>query len=62
MKGDGTTSFQLDSGVPPHLSDVLYILVMKRNYVFISTLDDKGYKISLYDGEVLAWNNNSRMY
>ena len=34
---------------------------MKRNIVFISALEDKGYKVAFLDGKVLAWQKNSSM-
>jgi hypothetical protein len=46
MKGTGTTSLQMDTGIPLHLSDVLFVLGMRRNLVSISALEDKGYKVS----------------
>ena len=59
MKGVGSTSLQLDSGTPLHLSDVLFVPRMRRNLVSISALENKGYKVSFSDGKVLAWNKNS---
>jgi predicted metallo-beta-lactamase superfamily hydrolase len=32
---------------------------MRRNNVFISALEDKGYKVAFFDGKVFAWNKNS---
>jgi hypothetical protein len=61
VKGSGATSFQLDSGTPLHLSDVLFVPGMRRNLVSISALEDKGYKVSFSDGKVLAWHKNSSM-
>jgi hypothetical protein len=42
VKGTRTTSLQLDSGIPLHLSDVLFVPGMRRNLVSISALEDKG--------------------
>ena len=61
LKGIGTTSLQLYSGIPLHLSDVLFVPGMRRNLVSISTLEDKGYKVAFSDGKVLAWHKNSSM-
>jgi hypothetical protein len=47
VKGTGTTSLQLDSGIPLHLSDVLFVPGMRRNLVSISSLEEKGYKVVL---------------
>jgi hypothetical protein len=34
---------------------------MRRNLVSISSLEDKGYKVSFSDGKVLSWQKNSSM-
>jgi hypothetical protein len=61
MTGSGTTSLQLDSGIPLHLSDVLFVPGMRRNLVSISTLEDKRYKVAFSDGNVHGWHKNSSM-
>ena len=61
MKGFGSTSLQLESNDLLHLNDVLYVPGMKRNLVSISTLEDKGYRVTFADGNVLAWQKNSNM-
>jgi hypothetical protein len=61
IKGVGTYTFQLDSGIPLQLSEVLYVPWMKRNLVYVSTLQDKGYRFTLSEGKVHAWNKNSHM-
>jgi hypothetical protein len=45
VKGVGYSSFQIDSDIPLQLSEVLYVPGMKRNLVFVSSLEDKGYKV-----------------
>ena len=54
MKRSGATSLQLESNDTLHISDVLYVLGMKRILVSISALEDKGYKVAFSDGKVLA--------
>jgi hypothetical protein len=61
VKGFGAISFQLDSSTPLHLSDVLFVPGMRRNLVFISALEDKGYKVAFSYGKVLSWHKNSSM-
>jgi hypothetical protein len=61
MKEVGSTSLQLDSSTPLHLSDVLFVLGMRRNLAFILSLENKGYKVVDSDGKILAWKNNSSM-
>jgi hypothetical protein len=55
MRGVGTSSFQLESGDTIHIQDVLYVLGFKRNLLSISTLEDKGYRVSFVNGKVLVW-------
>jgi hypothetical protein len=54
--GVGTSTFQLDFGIPLQLNEVLYVPGMKRNLVFVSTLEDKGYKVTFSKGKFLAWH------
>jgi hypothetical protein len=61
VKRSRAISFQLDYGTPLHLRDVLFVSGMRRNLVFISSLEDKGYKVVFSNGKVLAWHNNSSM-
>jgi hypothetical protein len=61
VKGVGTYTFQLDSDIPLQLSEVLYVTRMKSNLVSISTLEDKGYKVTFSEGKFLTWHKNSHM-
>ena len=61
VKGFGSTSLQLESNDLLHLNDVLYVPGMKRSIVSISSLEDKGYRVTFVDGNVLAWHKNSSM-
>jgi hypothetical protein len=61
VKGVGSSTFQFDSNIPLQLSEVLYVLGMKRNLVSLSELEDKGYKVTFFEGNVLVWHNNSHM-
>jgi hypothetical protein len=61
VKRTRTTSLELYSGIPLHLSDVLFVSGMRMNLVSISTLEDKGYKVSFSDGKFLAWHKKSSM-
>lgn len=59
IRGSGATSLNLESGIPLHLSDVLFVPRIKRNLISISALEDKGYQIAFSEGKVLAWPKNS---
>jgi hypothetical protein len=54
VKGVGSSSFQLDFDIPFQLSEVLYVLGIKRKLVSVSSLEDKGYKVIFSEGKVLA--------
>jgi transposase InsO family protein len=43
------------------LKEVLYVPGMKRNLVSISTLEDKGYKVTFSEERVLAWHKDSHI-
>jgi len=55
VKGVGTTSFQPKTRKPLKMSEVLYVLGLKKNLVSISAMEDKGYAVAFVDGKVLAW-------
>ena len=61
VKGVGTYTFQLDSDIPLQLSEVLYVPGMKRNLVYVSSLEDKGYKVTFFEGKFLARHKNSHV-
>jgi hypothetical protein len=61
VKRVGTYTFQLDSDMQLQLSEVLYVPGMKRNLVSISSLEDKGYKVTISEGRVLAWHKESHI-
>jgi len=47
--GMGTIKFERESGKPLYLSNVLYVLGLKKNLVSVSALKDKGYEVSFKD-------------
>jgi hypothetical protein len=59
VRGVGKTSFQLESGDTLHIRDVLYVIGMKKNLISTSTLEDKGYRVSFMNGQVLVWPKGS---
>jgi hypothetical protein len=44
-----------------HLSEVLYVPGMKRNFVSIFSLEDKGYRVTFFEGKFLAWHKDSHI-
>jgi hypothetical protein len=61
LKAVGSSSFQLDYDIPLQLSEVLYVPGMKKKLVYLSALEDKGYKVIFSEGKFLAWHKNSCM-
>jgi len=61
IKGVGTSTIQLDSGVSLHMEDVLIIPGLKKNLLSISTLNDRGYRVTFVDAQVLIWPKGSRI-
>ena len=37
------------------MKEVLYVLGLKKNFLSISALDKKGYRVAFIDGQVLMW-------
>jgi hypothetical protein len=56
IKGVGEASFKLDSGKLLKVKDALLVLGLRKNLLSISTLEEKGFKISFVDGEGLMWS------
>lgn len=54
VKGIGSTSFQLESGDSLYISDVIFVPGLKKNLPSNSALEDKGYRFSLTNGQVLV--------
>jgi hypothetical protein len=38
------------------MKDVLYVLGLKKNLIFISSLDKKGFRVAFVYGEVIMWS------
>lgn len=53
VKGIGTYSIQLRTGVTLQLKDVLFVPGIKRNLVSISGLADQGYCVTFHEDKVL---------
>jgi hypothetical protein len=46
VKGEGTIMFQLESGGSLDAQDVLYVPGLKKNFLSVSTMEDKGFFIT----------------
>lgn len=61
IKGIGSCSIYLNSGITLQLNNVLYVPGIKRNLVSISGLSDQGYKIAFQENKVLSWSKNANI-
>ena len=59
IKGIGESSYKLDSGTSMKMKEVLYVPSLKKNLLYISALDKKGYRVSFIDGQVLMWSKGN---
>ena len=51
--------FQLETRGNMSWNDVLYVLGLKKNLVSTSSLEDKGYKVAFFEGQVFIWKRGS---
>ena len=52
-------SYKLDSGKSMKMKDVLYVHVLNKNLLSISTLYKRGFRVSFIDGKVLMWSKGN---
>ena len=45
IKGIGESSYKLDSGTSMKMNEVLYVIGLKKNLLYILALDKKGYRV-----------------
>ena len=53
MKGEGTILFQLELGGEFEAQDVLYVPILKKNFLLVSVMEDKGFVVMFKKGQVL---------
>jgi hypothetical protein len=46
VKGEGIVTFQLESGGSFDDHDVLYVLGLKKNFILVSAMEDRGFTIT----------------
>jgi hypothetical protein len=61
IKGVGESKYKLNSGTPVKMKDVFYVPSLKNNLLSISSLENKSFKLSFIDGEVLMWAKGKTM-
>jgi hypothetical protein len=55
IKGVGESNYKLNSRNSMKMKDVLYVPGLRKNLLSISDLENKGFRFSFIDGEVLMW-------
>jgi hypothetical protein len=55
IKGVGESNYKLNSRNSMKMKDVLYVPGLTKNLLSISALENKGFRVSFIDGEVLMW-------
>ena len=55
IKGVGEASYRLESGKHLKMKDVLYVPILKKNLLSILRLEEKVFRFSFIDGQVLMW-------
>jgi hypothetical protein len=53
VKGEGTVTFYLDSGSLLDAHDVLYVPGLKKKFLSVSAMEDRGFVITFQQGQVL---------
>ena len=57
----GSTSFQLDFDTKLKITEILYVLGIKKNLLSVSTLDDKGFRVTFMEGKALLWHKDNTL-
>jgi hypothetical protein len=53
--GSGIISFQMESLPPMLLRYFLYVLGLKKNFISVSTIEDRGYEVLFHERNVLLY-------
>jgi hypothetical protein len=57
--GCGAVSFHRESLPPMSLTEVLYVLGLKKNLLSVSAIEERGYEVLFHDGQVLLYPKGS---
>lgn len=49
----GIVTFEREKASPLHLKDVMFILVLKKNLIFVEILEDRGYDVIFSKGRAI---------
>ena len=59
IRGIRSTSIELENGSNIHLNNILFVLDLHKNFLSISSLEDKGDRVAFIDGKVVVWSKDS---
>ena len=59
LKGIGSTSIKPEDGSNIHLNNILFVPGLHKNLLSISSLEDKGDRVTFIDGKIVVWGKNS---
>ena len=58
IQGIGSTSFRLGSDTNLKITEILYVLGIKKNLLLVSALEDKGFWVTFMEGRALLWHKD----
>ena len=61
IKGIGSASFQLLSGVVLHIENILYVPGLTKNLISVGVLEDKGHRVIFMDKKALLWPKDTKL-
>jgi transposase InsO family protein len=62
IQGIGSTSFRLDSSTSLKITKILYVPGINKNLLSVSTLEDKGFRVTFMEGKaLLLWHKDSSL-
>ena len=61
IQGVGSTSFQWSSGDTLKVEDILYVPRLKKNLIFVSVLEYKGFYVIFLENQAYLWPKNQNI-
>ena len=51
----------MDSGTNLNITEILYVLGIKKNLLSVSALEDKGFLVTFMEGKAFLWHKDSSL-
>ena len=61
IKGIGSVSFQLVSGVVLHIENILYVPRLMKNLISVGVLEDEDHRVIFMDKKALLWPKDTEL-